>query len=318
MKRIFVLVAILIILPIGCYSVNRIINDNDFKTFLWFTDTEEKIEENIDVKEKTKEDVANKETLVTNEIQNDEKNSFEADKKVASTEAEKPVQSGGSVYLNNSIVNYPRESDFGKHYQAAVKLYNIILNRSSEAVVVHFADDEERLNFRDNISRNVLVSYDSVGISEQNTNKVDEAGNKIYSYSVFRYDFDETVLLAYNACIDAGIYNGMSQKDAVIKINNWICNNMTYEINNGGSYIGFTTGKGQCKTYSLMFQAMCGACGIGCDYVIGQAYTSGTWESHAWNRVYLGGTGYYVDSTWNDSLGNMYLLSNTLWSNHSI
>lgn len=115
----------------------------------------------------------------------------------------------------------------------------------------------------------------------------------------------------------AGIYDGMSEREAVHNMTWWIATHMTYVINNGYAHVGFTTGKGQCCTYAMMFDEMCEALGIECEYVVGDAG-----GLHAWNRVRIGDSWYWVDVTWfddiNDCFDEEYSLSETLWASHRV
>ena len=108
------------------------------------------------------------------------------------------------------------------------------------------------------------------------------------------------------------VTSDMTEKDAVIAINNYVCDLITYELSQGDFYLAFQTGKGNCRTYACIFKMMCNQVGIECDYIEGFANGGG----HAWNRVYVGGVPYWVDACWNDG-GNQYLLSADLWENHS-
>lgn len=109
------------------------------------------------------------------------------------------------------------------------------------------------------------------------------------------------------------VTSDMTEKDAVIAINNYVCDLITYELSQGDFYLALQTGKGNCRTYACIFKMMCNQVGIECDYIEGFANGGG----HAWNRVYIGGVPYWVDACWNDG-GNQYLLSADLWKNHSV
>lgn len=109
------------------------------------------------------------------------------------------------------------------------------------------------------------------------------------------------------------VTSDMTEKDAVIAINNYVCDLITYELSQGDFYLALQTGKGNCRTYACIFKMMCNQVGIECDYIEGFANGGG----HAWNRVYIGGVPYWVDACWNDG-GNQYLLSADLWENHSV
>ena len=108
------------------------------------------------------------------------------------------------------------------------------------------------------------------------------------------------------------VTSDMTEKDAVIAINNYVCSLIDYELSQGDFYLALQTGKGNCRTYACIFKMMCNQVGIECDYIEGFANGGG----HAWNRVYIGGVPYWVDACWNDG-GNQYLLSADLWENHS-
>ncbi|MCD7840760.1 MAG: hypothetical protein LUG46_09070 [Erysipelotrichaceae bacterium] len=123
---------------------------------------------------------------------------------------------------------------------------------------------------------------------------------------------------AYNACKSAGVTTGMTQTNAVKKINTWICKKVTYNSSYNTMASGFNKGKGVCQTYGMMFDAMCQQCGITQSDVHGTANGSNGWESHLWNKVKLNGTWYYIDVCWNDTCSNKYLLSKSLWSDHKL
>lgn len=82
-------------------------------------------------------------------------------------------------------------------------------------------------------------------------------------------------------------------------------------------------GSGVCNSYALAFYAMCTAEGIECRMISGAATNQSGTGGHAWNRVLLGGTWYYIDCTWDDPTGGgaenyEYYLSPTLWADHKV
>ena len=119
----------------------------------------------------------------------------------------------------------------------------------------------------------------------------------------------EMVIKAANNCV----YSGMNEREAVVAINNYVCRYLTYDNNAIGLYQALKEGRAICGGYASMFNAICRYAGIECYEESGYA-SSGV--PHAWNKVKIGGTWYYVDPTWNDSTNNEYLLSTTLWSDH--
>ncbi len=59
--------------------------------------------------------------------------------------------------------------------------------------------------------------------------------------------------------------------------------------------IALYTGYGVCDDYANLFNAMCAKAGIQCRKIVG--YATG---SHAWNQVFVDGTWYNIDCTWDD------------------
>lgn len=94
----------------------------------------------------------------------------------------------------------------------------------------------------------------------------------------------------------------------VCAVNQYLCDHMTYDTNYYTTRDALILGRGRCQGYANAFKNLMNTLGIPTDYVRG--YVAGeTDATHAWNRVLIGGTYYYVDVTWNDSTGvNNYLL----------
>lgn len=132
-----------------------------------------------------------------------------------------------------------------------------------------------------------------------------------------------------NAIDAAGITNDMSDYDKCVAINNYICNTLEYG-SDGDDYRGDHIGvdlentlinkKGVCKDYANLFQNMCYMVGVDCDCVGGWATNDNGRGPHDWNRVFIDGTAYYVDSTWNDTEyhPNRYFMSTTIWPTHEM
>lgn len=203
--------------------------------------------------------------------------------------------------LDNSLINYAGE------------ILNLINNSPESEVLLDFdwTYDEyqtvitaiENTYFR--YAGTIHTSYSTfdgdeyklqVTLTRENFNKNKEMENLIAN--------------AINSCV----YNGMSERDAIIAINNYVCNLITYDEGYGDAYSAFTTGRGRCSSYAACVKAMCDYVGIECREIEGQANGG----SHAWNQVKIGGTWYYTDACWNDSTNNEYMFSSTLWSDHQI
>ncbi|MDD7369801.1 MAG: transglutaminase domain-containing protein [Berryella intestinalis] len=116
---------------------------------------------------------------------------------------------------------------------------------------------------------------------------------------------------------------GMSERDKVIAINDWIAANATYDYESNRDIVAkpddvsdhqatgvFVEGKAVCEGYAQAFQILAQKAGLTSMVVTGEATSSN--EGHAWNQVKVDGQWYSVDSTWNDTEGrrtpNRYLL----------
>ncbi|MBQ8806123.1 MAG: transglutaminase domain-containing protein [Bacteroidaceae bacterium] len=159
-----------------------------------------------------------------------------------------------------------------------------------------------------------------------------------FSYTVYRYDdgrpmqfliWGEDEDYAQMSAVSAeckrilaelGITSSTTQKEAIIRINKYLCEHSYYEYDeskrDGSPYASmFTEGK-VCHNYAMAFQMLCLHAGIECHY-----YSSNT-MNHAWNKVYFSdGTYYWVDVCWNDNDDiTEYLLLTTeqLLKSHSL
>lgn len=121
--------------------------------------------------------------------------------------------------------------------------------------------------------------------------------------------YKSTLDWASKAVSKLGITKNTLKKDALEKINKYICEYVTYDYKKYEDYLA--TGKydvdqdvwsainsksGICEHYAQMFMLICHKCGI-------EAYYEANYNmSHAYNYVVFGdGTRYYFDCTWNDS-----------------
>lgn len=112
--------------------------------------------------------------------------------------------------------------------------------------------------------------------------------------------------------VDGTVQAGMSDREKVTAIHDWVCNHTTYDY--AGYYAGnipdssysvsgfFETGRSVCSGYARTMQALLDASGIQNEYVSGNVKNgvSGGAAGHAWNKVYVDGGWLYVDATWDD------------------
>ncbi len=135
------------------------------------------------------------------------------------------------------------------------------------------------------------------------------------------------------AAVNQIITEGMSDTEKVKAIHDYLVYHANY-VNNG-DYINAENwsfgasgvllhGEGVCQSYAIAFYMMATAAGVECEYVTGVATNApGSSGGHAWNRVKLDGSWYYIDCTWDDPVGGGYegydyYLSETLWSSHVV
>ena len=106
--------------------------------------------------------------------------------------------------------------------------------------------------------------------------------------------------------------NGLSEAKKIIKIHDYICNNVDYAYNATEeqiytAYGALCTGKAVCQGYAVLFYRLCKEAGLSVRIISG----TGNGGAHGWNIVRIGSKYYNVDCTW-DGQGattyNKYLL----------
>ena len=134
-----------------------------------------------------------------------------------------------------------------------------------------------------------------------------------YDYDV-EGDFPDFLIAAYDA---TGITNDMSDYDKAVAINNYICKVVEYgygQVDDRALTAEcLDYGYAICVGYANAFDALCTIAGVYNAQVSGM-YNKG---GHAWNYVLIGDTKYWVDVTANDTSNISYLMSTTLWADHT-
>ena len=263
------------------------------------------------------------------EINNSEESIKEEPKPIKPTHE---VSNGKSIHLDDSFKSIdpancftaPSESDFGEHYDKAIAVYNAIINKqetieiifdvkgtsdSISGVSTEVCNEVQKLweNFESTFNNKVLnntVALETFQASYY-SGKIIIWSEKIYPYLEENLTSSD---IYYESNISAGLYNGMSEKEAVKAINSWICKKLSYSESNSDAATAVKTGKGNCAAYAMLFEGMCTNAGIQNRYHSGFANNGSFVGAHAWNSVCLNGTWYYVDVCWNDTTNNKYLL----------
>ena len=101
--------------------------------------------------------------------------------------------------------------------------------------------------------------------------------------------------------------NGLSEAKKIIKIHDYICNNVDYAYNSTEEQIYTTygalcTGKAVCQGYAVLFYRLCKEAGLSVRIISG----TGNGGAHGWNIVRIGSKYYNVDCTWDGQDADTY------------
>ncbi len=158
-----------------------------------------------------------------------------------------------------------------------------------------------------------------------NSLSVNQADGKI----VFAGMEDARVLYSKNMQLKEEAYRkgrelirqGMTEKEAVIAINNYVCDCLCLDENAGlitGSDVLLSNavedGIASCRGYANLFKHMCNSVGIDCRLDFGTI--SDDPQGHVWDLVKVDDSWYYCDSVWNDGGSDEYpyMFSAGLWN----
>lgn len=267
-----------------------------------------------------------------------------------------PKITGGVVKLvdksktMSNIISAPSTSSFGQYYSQAYAMYECIKNGNAgsygnwpsgiygPAGYAHFtlpisgidsmSSDDQQIaankvvrSFASTFNSQVLNNtiYLSMNMCDVVPGGVSIHIDPVSAKAKLENQVKEDVF--YKTCVEKiGLYNGMSQIDAIVAINNWMCNHLTYSSGSDAFEV-LQSGQAQCGGYASLFNQLCASAGIECKYVSGCHHGDPNCiPCHAWNKVKLNGTWYWVDVCWNDtgSSRTAYLLSPTLWENRIV
>lgn len=307
------------------YSAPEIVDDEPLEKVVYSVIKEKKAEKPEPVKEETTpipepikkddstektEPVKKEETTPTPEPVNPEPVKEEPQPEPKPQDS---VIDGNLINLNNNLNKRNGVETLPEYLQGyADQIMGVCLNEDEMTHCFHWAElsSADMETIKQAINRTYFAYYDARII----INYWDE-GEYYLTTNNSRERYNKSLEVENNikSIVNNIVTSDMTEKDAVIAINNYVCDLITYELSQGDFYLALQTGKGNCRTYACIFKMMCNQVGIECDYIEGFANGGG----HAWNRVYIGGVPYWVDACWNDG-GNQYLLSADLWENHSV
>ena len=106
-------------------------------------------------------------------------------------------------------------------------------------------------------------------------------------------------------------------KQKAVAIQQYVSKTLKYRSNLYDLNKAVKKKKGCCYAYASYYNALCTAAGLESRRCNGYAYGDGTWSGHAWNKVKIGGTWYYVDCCWAKNYPE-YAMSKKLWNDHEL
>lgn len=237
------------------------------------------------------------------------------------------VSSGKRVYFKDTTAIRNASDKFPEYKELCQFIYNFYTVNSSTfqySLPVDKDTTEPQIeNLLKEIYHYMFVNYDfySNDISVFRRNHGD---NYEMSITILPYLHDEYVeMKEMNQWIKNQGYSGLTENQVISRLNAYLRDKTNYDYSYAD--ISYTVKgilynkKAVCAGYAKFFKSVCDNLGISCKYISGTVDNGENVGSHAWNRVKIGNTWYYIDTCWNACLkSNAYYLSETLWSTHKI
>lgn len=237
------------------------------------------------------------------------------------------VSSGKRVYFKDTTAIRNASDRFPEYRELCQFIYNFYTVNNPNFQYTLSVDKETTESEIENLLKEIyhymFVNYDfySDDISVFRRNHGD---NYEMSITILPYLHDEYVeMKEMNQWIENQGYLGLTENQVISRLNAYLRDKTNYDYSYADiSYSAkgiLYNKKGVCAGYAEFFKLICDNLGISCQYISGLADNGQNVGSHAWNRVKIGNTWYYIDTCWNACLKNKdYYLSKTLWSDHSL
>ena len=235
-----------------------------------------------------------------------------------------PEYSGKITTYNDisSIRNAAESPQFAKYKDLCQALYDSYIYHKSEGIqfTVPISVDYKQLLSE---IEDYMFCVDLPGINWgtgaiEGETKI-KCAVRVYESSIEEY---ENLKSVGQWVKDRGLV-GIPEEQAIEKLNAYLRDNTDYDYSyQDDAYepIGIIkNNKAVCAGYAKMVKLSCDFLGIDAKCIVGTADGAYGWGSHAWNRVKIGSTWYYIDTCWNACLkSDTYYLSESLWSNHKM
>lgn len=244
------------------------------------------------------------------------------------------VPEGKIVYANLKYIQKPQEADFGAWCDYALDIYNqYVTGTFQESQNYLFPYDAEVhpwdkmvKHFFDTFQEKCLTGLDIDVAYHQyldNTNGETRIRIQLDQSSINQY---QDIVYAQNT-IQFIVGDAVSERTVIDRITDWCIQNCQYDNDYkfNGEYRDVNTvvknllqtQKGICDDFAQLVSYTCDLYGIPCEYITPSSDGRSAAERHAWNRVCLSGTWYYIDVAWSVCSGyNAYPPTDTLWADH--
>lgn len=237
------------------------------------------------------------------------------------------VSSGRRVYFNDTTFMKDASDKFPEYRELCQFIYDFYNSKNSKDTyslpVSKETTEDEIINLIKQIYSYMFPNYD---FYKTNISVFRRHLGENYSMSItiplFMRD-EYTEMKEMNQWIKSQGYSGLTESQVVFRLNAYLRDKTNYDYSFAD--ISYTpkgilyNRKAVCAGYADFFKMVCDNMNIPCQYISGLADNGVEIGGHAWNRVKLGGTWYYIDTCWNACLkNNNYYLSRTLWSDHTV
>lgn len=237
------------------------------------------------------------------------------------------VTSGRRVYFNDTTAMRNASDKFPEYKELCQFIYDFYNSKNSKDTyslpVSKETTDDEIINLIKQIYSYMFPNYD---FYKTNISVFRRHLGENYSMSItiplFMRD-EYTEMKEMNQWIKSQGYSGLTESQVVFRLNAYLRDKTNYDYSFAD--ISYTpkgilyNRKAVFAGYADFFKMVCDNMNIPCQYISGLADNGVEIGGHAWNRVKLGGTWYYIDTCWNACLkNNNYYLSRTLWSDHTV
>ncbi len=221
-----------------------------------------------------------------------------------------PAEAASGSRISIRGIAFSLGSGYGAYDANANALYAAMVNNSG-APTMTFACESDFNAFIETFRNNVFLGYDtdllecdytaSTSYDYDGSNYVESGFVVTYNQSVIAKAHNYYTAVCYaNAAIGRIVANGWTQKKAATAIDSYIRKHSSYDRSyRRHAAIENFQGSSVCTGYACAYKLLCMAAGINCRIVTG--YDKSTGGGHEWNRVKIGKTWYYNDTTWNDT-----------------